>query len=68
MRVLSQTDWEAGKIPNPKFQIPNKLQAPNSKNSRPSCASMELRRAHVWNLEFGASLELGIWDLEFARQ
>jgi hypothetical protein len=40
-----------GKIPNPKFQVPKKSQAPNPK-----------RRAA--NLELGAWCFFGIWDLE----
>ncbi|MET3881233.1 hypothetical protein ABIE54_000122 [Chitinophagaceae bacterium OAS944] len=51
-----------------KFQISNsKLQKeiPNSKSQEPiSFASWNLAFI-VWNLGFGAFLELGIWNLEF---
>jgi hypothetical protein len=43
------------KIPDPKSQTNPKLQI-----------SKDLRLLHAfWNLGFGASLELGIWDLRF---
>jgi hypothetical protein len=46
------------KIPNPKIQNPNKLQAPSSKPDA-------LGAVRFWNLNFGAYLGFGIWDLEF---
>ncbi len=54
--------------PNPKNQIPNKLQAPSSnlRNSAPQASwNVPIRPAADWNLIFGASLEFGIWNLEF---
>jgi hypothetical protein len=41
-----------GEIPSTKSQIPNKHQAPNSKQT-------------VWCLEFGAWNLFDAWDLEF---
>ncbi len=43
------------KIPNPKFQIPNKLQAPNSNGARWLETDLEFE---VCGLEF-------VWDLKF---
>jgi hypothetical protein len=43
------------KVPNSKFRVPKKLQAPSSK---------ELAQ-RFWKLGFGISLELGTWNLEF---
>jgi hypothetical protein len=40
-------------VPNPKLQRSSKLQTSNGPRTR-----------SVWSLEFGASLELGAWDLE----
>lgn len=42
------------KVPNPKFQVPEKLQAP---------IRIRIRR-RIWCFEFGISLELETWDLE----
>jgi hypothetical protein len=48
----------------PKFQIPNpKSQIPGTKEI-PIPKSNQVGR-DLWNLGFGNSLELGIWDLEF---
>src|SRR2546430_701273 len=43
--------------PNPNLQAPEKLQSTNSK---------PLSLAGCWNLNFGASLELGGWSLGFS--
>jgi len=45
-------------IPNPKHQIPNKLQTPNL-NGRQSAA-----RPH-WFLWVGVCLGFGVWDVVF---
>jgi hypothetical protein len=65
--------WASGcyKAPNPKLQIPKKLQAPSSKTTRPSCWT-RVRRwqagqvgpGRLWDLKLGACLELGVSDLE----
>jgi hypothetical protein len=43
------------KAPNSKLQAPEKFQAPNSFG------------ATIWSLLFGASLELGAWNLVLFR-
>jgi hypothetical protein len=43
-----------GETPNPKLQSPKKLQTPISKT-----------RSEKWCLKLGASLEFGVWNLEF---
>jgi len=45
--------------PNPKNQVPSKLQSPKSKRQRAACFEN-------WILEFGACLDVGAWDLGFA--
>ena len=44
-----------------------KLQTPNSKLQRSSKSQAPRQRAcdRYWNLKFGISLELGVWDLVF---
>ena len=47
------------KVPNPKLQIPNKLQIPSTN---------EALVRNVWNLKFGACVDLGVWDLELGNR
>src|ERR1051325_7348658 len=50
---------EMGRVPqseNSKFQAPSSRKAPNTKLQTTSAAG-------VWSLVFGASLELGAWNL-----
>jgi hypothetical protein len=52
-------------IPSTKSQIPNKLQAPNSK---PRAADRFVVGLGDWNLEFVWNLELVIWNLRGPRR
>jgi hypothetical protein len=51
------------KAPSTKLQTPStKLQAPSSKHQRSSNNQL-IANAPLWSFMFGASLELGAWDL-----
>jgi hypothetical protein len=43
----------------------SKSQAPSSKEIASSKNQRQIAAALFWSLGFGASLELGAWDLEF---
>ena len=52
-----------------KFQAPNSKEAPSFKFQDDVVSALEVRGGLIltpyWNMELGASLELGIWDLGF---
>jgi hypothetical protein len=53
---------------NPKFQIPNSKQIPSTKLQQEQRAPIIgdwIYMPRVWNLELGACLGFGIWDLGF---
>jgi hypothetical protein len=52
------TKSEAGNTRNPKPQALSSREDPNTLEKSPFAGL-------VWNLALGASLELGIWNLEF---
>jgi hypothetical protein len=54
------------KIPNLKFQIPNKLQVPNSNFQNESHFNCLLFVLVIGSLDFGAYLKFGAWDLLFS--
>src|ERR1043166_3408054 len=45
-----------------------KSEVPNPKSQRSSKLQIPMAPYAVWNLGFGASLELGVWDLEFHQR
>ena len=70
LAVFSWSVWD--EAPRPKLQAPGKLQIPSSNTAvirrrssvwvQPDRWPVPLTR-EVWNLELGASLELGVWCL-----
>jgi len=51
------------KIPNSKFQIPNKFQCSNDQKAETTVVYEAPLR--YWDLNIGYCLEFGIWNLEF---
>jgi hypothetical protein len=50
---------------NSKLQVPNTKEAPNIKlQPVGKTIAFQALRLEFWRLEFGASLEIGSWDLE----
>src|SRR4051812_20660759 len=50
------------KIPNPKSQVPRKLQIPSSNNA--ACGDQYLELG-AWDFGLAKAFGVGIWDLEF---
>src|SRR6266568_2336133 len=69
---VSWTFSPGGKIPSSNIQHPEKLQHPTSKapkaRSWSQCIFLEMGALHellrIWSLGFGASLDVGCWNLE----
>jgi hypothetical protein len=51
------------KIPNHKFQIPNKFQVPNSNVRNKNPFKFLLFVWIIWSLDFDTCLEFGAWSL-----